>query len=709
MKSKAKRNNNRPASFREKCRNAFAGALKGLANINAAEKENVAASFDLDKRSVERRIDAMEKNRAMAKRIADGCIKSDPSFNFDDEWIAINILMDPPYNVGEEMFCYSLAAAIWILDAIRANQKMDEVLALLPKDKDKLDSVRLPKCVSPCYSEAVLRSMVYTILHRNEDCVGLIKSPKDPARVFVTDGYTIAGKQHQDVPSRQVFEGILALLPEDMVDNAVNTFAFMSKAAVSRYFTCRNKWIKKEIKFTQELRKKTEELKVISQESVNLVEKAKAVVNGTSVPKRIEGVPLISESLQVGAQVFDIKKRCNDIIDEMEAIQDERDALYDEISDFQNDSIMKSYWTEESWAKRYPKLIARYAARYSVPDPYEMCFAFYYLIDQGDDLAWMYYPTSVILSFSAAQLPWSGGAVKELSDKNGANTADIIDIFPHIDIYNELHTKDSRMVPISWNDMSLHLPPDTKREDNLRYTPSKAIYTFTNGAIVPRNTRNIDAFAESLYDCGVTADEGKAIYGAYISVLSNLEERVDFKDNTESLAAQCKEYEKELERLRKENEQQKEELYKTKKALSDKDAIIEKQANKRTVEKQELNDLRELIFALTNDAGEEKPSQKQNTAFPYHTQKKHVVFGGHPTWLKAIKPMLPDVKFIEGVPSSEQIKGAEMVWLQTNYMSHKAFYKIIDIVRSKNIPLRYFTSASAAKGAEQVVAADNGK
>lgn len=192
-------------------------------------------------------------------------------------------------------------------------------------------------------------------------------------------------------------------------------------------------------------------------------------------------------------------------------------------------------------------------------------------------------------------------------------------------------------------------------------------------------------------------------------MLSNLEERVDFKDDTESLAAQCKKYEKELERLRKENEQQKEELYKTEKALADKNTLLEKQANKRSVEKQELNDLRELIFALTNDAGEEKSSQKPNTVFPYHTQKKHIVFGGHPTWLKAIKPMLPDVKFIEGVPSSEQIKGAEMVWLQTNYMSHKAFYKIIDIVRSKNIPLRYFTSASATKGAEQVVAADNGK
>lgn len=85
MKSKAKRNHNRPASFREKCRNAFDGAIKGLANINAAEKENVAASFDLDKRSVERRIDAMEKNRAVAKRIAEDCIKDDQNFNFDDD------------------------------------------------------------------------------------------------------------------------------------------------------------------------------------------------------------------------------------------------------------------------------------------------------------------------------------------------------------------------------------------------------------------------------------------------------------------------------------------------------------------------------------------------------------------------------------------------------------------------------------------------
>ena len=107
MKSKAKRNNNRTATFREKSRNAFSGAVKGLAGVKAGKKEDVIASFDLDKLSVERRIDAMEKNRAVAKSIAENCIKGDAGFDFDDEWIAINIMMAPPYNVGEDVQLFS--------------------------------------------------------------------------------------------------------------------------------------------------------------------------------------------------------------------------------------------------------------------------------------------------------------------------------------------------------------------------------------------------------------------------------------------------------------------------------------------------------------------------------------------------------------------------------------------------------------------------
>lgn len=711
MKSKAKvKKKNAPATFREKCRRAFQHSLKCFDGAQNGNLEEIVASFDLDKKSIDRRIDALEKSRPLAESIARSHIKETEAYNFDADWIAINLIMRPPYNVGEEQFNYSLAASLWLLDGIRANHKMDEALKILPREREKLDSVKIPQCISPCYSEDVIRSMVYTILHRNDDCTGLINPKKLPADNPVTDCYTIAGKQHQDVPSRRTYEDVLKLLPEDLVDNAVNMFAMQSKGATDRYFACRSRWIKKETAYATELKRLNDELQAVTNKVNALTKKASAYFDGKPVPKVVSDVPSISSDMDLGIQFASVQEQARVILDKIDEVNEKDDALYDEMDQFANDSIICSYWTEETWAKYYPKLVARRAAKFSVADPYEVCFAFFYLIDEGDYLPWVYYPTSVLLSYAAAQLPWSGGAVKEYVDESSNRTRDIIENLPRLNIYDDYKTKDSRMISISWNELSLQLPSDSKERDMLRHTPAKAIYAFTNGALVPRNTRNADVFADALDKSGVTSTEGKAIYGAYISLLSNLEERIDFPaDDAEVLKEQCKAYERQIEKLKAETERQKQELYQVQKALTDVGAKSEKQAKTQAAEKQELNDLRELVFALTNDADSDKEEVKTKTVFPYHTTKKHIVFGGHPTWLKAIKPLLPDVRFIEGQPSSEQVKGAEVVWLQTNYMSHKAFYKIIDIVRSKNIPLRYFTSASATKGAEQVVAADSGK
>lgn len=711
MKSKAKaKKKNAPLTFREKCRRAFQQSIKCFDGAQNGNLEELVAGFDLDKKSIDLRVDAMDKARPMAEKMARAHIKEEEAYNFEADWVSLNVITRPPYNLGEEQFNYSLAAAIWMLDAIRANHKMDEALKILPREKEKLESVKIPKCVSPCYSESVIRSMVYAILHRNDDCIGLTNPKKMPADNPVADSYTVAGKQHQDVPSRRTYEGILKLLPEDLVDNAVNSFALQSKAALTRYFACRACWVKKESQYAAEIKRLNEELEAISNKVENIAKKATAYFDGKVVPKVLNDVPSISPDMDLGIQFASVKEQAQVILDKIDAVHGKEDALYDEVDQFTYDSIACSYWTEETWAKYYPKLVARRAAKFAVADPYEICFAFYYLIDEGDYLPWLYYPTNVLLSFAAAQLPWSGGAVKEYVDESSNRTRDIIENLPRLNIYDDYKTKDSRMIPIGWNELSLQLPSDSEERDMLRHTPAKAIYAFTNGALVPRNTKNADVFADALHKSGVTSTEGKAVYGAYISLLSNLEERIDFPaDDTETLKEQCKAYERQIEKLKAETEKQKQELYQAQKALTEASAKSEKQAKTQAAEKQELNDLRELVFALTNDADSDKEEVKTKTIFPYHTTKKHIVFGGHPTWLKAIKPLLPDVRFIEGQPSSEQVKGAEVVWLQTNYMSHKAFYKIIDIVRSKNIPLRYFTSASATKGAEQVAAADSGK
>ena len=71
MKSKVKvKKKNAPATFREKCRRAFQHSLKCFDGAQNGNLEEIVASFDLDKKSIDRRIDALEKSRPLAESIA---------------------------------------------------------------------------------------------------------------------------------------------------------------------------------------------------------------------------------------------------------------------------------------------------------------------------------------------------------------------------------------------------------------------------------------------------------------------------------------------------------------------------------------------------------------------------------------------------------------------------------------------------------------
>ena len=131
---------------------------------------------------------------------------------------------------------------------------------------------------------------------------------------------------------------------------------------------------------------------------------------------------------------------------------------------------------------------------------------------------------------------------------------------------------------------------------------------------------------------------------------------------------------------------------------------MEQEAEEHT---QELADLRELVFNQQN--GEyEKDTPDTTITFPYETRHRIVVFGGHDSWLREIRQKLPAVRFVdrEASPNADLIRNADVIWIQANSLAHKHYYKIIDIVRKYNKPIRYFAYASATKCAEQVVAED---
>ena len=120
---------------------------------------------------------------------------------------------------------------------------------------------------------------------------------------------------------------------------------------------------------------------------------------------------------------------------------------------------------------------------------------------------------------------------------------------------------------------------------------------------------------------------------------------------------------------------------------------------------QELTDLRDLLFLQQENLYLDNEPDDQ-ISFPYHTQNIMVVFGGHETWSREMRPKLPDVRFVDRtmVPNADMIRRADVVWIQTNAISHGYYYKIIDEVRKYDVRVRYFSYASAQKCAEQIVA-----
>lgn len=124
----------------------------------------------------------------------------------------------------------------------------------------------------------------------------------------------------------------------------------------------------------------------------------------------------------------------------------------------------------------------------------------------------------------------------------------------------------------------------------------------------------------------------------------------------------------------------------------------------------ELTELRSMIRERKEFTSNSNQADKPNEpiVFPYEAKHRFVVFGGHATWSKAIKPLLKNVRFIDAYakPNTSLILHADAVWLQSNAIGHSSYYKIMNLVREHGVPLRYFEAASAEKCAEQLAQYD---
>lgn len=336
----------------------------------------------------------------------------------------------------------------------------------------------------------------------------------------------------------------------------------------------------------------------------------------------------------------------------------------------------------------------------AVLNPYEICGIFYVLKRRQDYRYWAMGHFATAVCFAAKRLPWTG----KLEYEEPTGDCDLATA----DLYSPKYK------------ISMF---DAENKSNELLSISQVIYHLSGGGILPRRLNSFKAEKKILEQNGVPQKEIDLITGM-AAVLTAIDKRNFYYGNYEDVAdgesldednsqievsnetvdklwAICNDIKDKIKRVTSENHQIEEQRRKLQKEYDELKRLYQQ-------EHRELVDLRNYTFNQDEEAQEDTSNTDLKIDYPYEAKHNIIVFGGHETWSKAIKPLFSNVRFIsrETLPNADMIKNADIVWVQANSIGHSKYYKILDVVRTYHIPLRYFAYASAEKCAEQIVIED---
>ncbi len=701
-------------------------------NKRRAENQRYYGGLDYDSGRIKRRISATAATmEAFKARFHRACPSVPDGFDFETDWIEANATPRMAYDMEEQFKAGLLGAAIWMLDMIRDRGDIQAVAELLPDNIDPV-SVGMPDVWDPCHSEEMLLGMLSVLQNRNSDCIGIRNPEKDtgsPKNRYYFDSYTVENLHKQDVSSRVAFEKILSHIPDTEIDCAVASYMEKYWDVVERYYKSRIVYAQEEAdisaaidRYNSHVDSATIELAQVTQAKSPLAPMSKPML-----PSMMQGMPVAFPQGQPGAsfaaasQYQKLIQTARRLQEEKEALDERWDEIGDRISELWCDSSCFLFKPREWIVEQYSEQIADIWDGFEIEDPYALCFAFLYLVDQGSNYPWLYYPGVTLFSMVMDTLPWCRTAYK--GDPEGVwdhFDPDTMELVPG-SVKTELPKRIKVPELESWN----RLQYLDQYEDELGYQEkvslAQVMYEVT-GCIMPRN---LQRYYPALLDMDAYGITGKKALHPLIYCMNLLGEgkyrsrklpRMDWKadeqqdeseiqdcvqaESTEELKAQISALLAEVRKL-------KQTIYEADRELREVKNNHTAQEQKAALDRQELADLRELIFHLQEDVYDIEP-EDAGISFPYHNYQRIVVFGGHDSWAREIKPRLPDVRFVDRdmVPNAELIRRADIVWIQANAISHAYYYKILDETRKYSIPVRYFSYASALKCAEQLADQD---
>ncbi len=297
----------------------------------------------------------------------------------------------------------TVAMAIFILDAIAEASNIDEASFFIPFEKDSISGVSLPEDFpDSVYDNDLIRGMTYLIIHRNdnasEDCFVNIFTSKitsengyihnyRPSKLFFDDkpysGDALYDEaQKMSYPER--YKRVLSYIRPEIIERSVARY----KGRINEIVDILLSGIEPVDKQKQE---QINRVLVICNE----VERyEKMLFNLRKRADECKGRKQKPSIMSIGSFNIDEDSEYDKVMEEAADIRNylcSRDDIGTEIRDTEFVSALDSL---------------------RALNPFEVCFAYLYLLDTGDSVAWIMYITEIMLGAACSNLPWA----KEIND-----------------------------------------------------------------------------------------------------------------------------------------------------------------------------------------------------------------------------------------------------------------------------------------------------
>ena len=578
-------------------------------------------------------------------------------------------------------FYIEMAAAIWILDYLKNNDRYEEAKQLFPKTREELDQIYLPNISDALHSDDAIKSVIYIIQNRNRGMIGFDeeKSFMDEADTRLKDSPDFV-----NLPYRKNYDALISLIDTDTVANLEEQFEQYTWSFIDNILGIVHGYRKQE----QKARRKIHRL---LKSQINNVEKAsKQFFSPLMVGINTEG------ELDFLFDMHDSAQQLREADEELGECETKANSLYRLI-------LLLPGLVKDKLDDTLDEEILSQLEPIRITQPFEMCFAFLSLLDHNSDIVWAYNAAYVIMFVVCHELPWGES---ECVDRDWGMGIDRGEEFVEMSLDNPVEnpirkaedTLFERQYPSPFN--------EEEYPESAEYL-SLAQLAFTVSGIIPPRYNSILSHEKQLLLKEEIPEEKVNLLIEYLSLAYSITQRdSDYRVLDEEIDA---EEPVEITEINVSDEQAKKlksEIKRLNNLVHQLDKQNKEQAERLSQYEQELKESNTEIAELRSmihPASETQEKERLKVQFPYSAKSRAVIVGGHETWAKAIKPLLKNVRFIDlhEQPNASLIANAEVVWIQSNAIAHKHYYKVMDIVRKNNIRVCYFQFASAEKCAEQ--------